>query len=50
MKVLPIVRVDGRIVSRGTYPSRAALAGWAGVSESTELPVASACCGTKGCC
>jgi hypothetical protein len=50
MKVLPIVRVDGRIVSRGAYPSRAALAGWAGLGETTELPVTSGCCGSKGCC
>jgi arsenite methyltransferase len=50
MKVLPIVRVDGRIVSRGTHPTRAALAGWAGVNEATELPVASSCCGGEGCC
>src|SRR6188768_403256 len=33
IKALPIVRVDGRIVSRGTYPSRAVLAEWANVSE-----------------
>lgn len=50
LKVLPIIRVDDRIVSRGTYPSRALLAGWAGVSEGIELAVASGCCGTKGCC
>jgi len=49
MKVLPIVRVDGRIVSRGTYPSRTTLSAWAGVNEA-ELPVTGGCCGTKACC
>jgi hypothetical protein len=30
-KSLPLVLVDGHIVSRGTYPSRQELAGWAGL-------------------
>jgi hypothetical protein len=50
MKILPIVRVDGRIVSRGTYPSRQALAGWVGAIAAAELPVTGDCCGSKGCC
>lgn len=29
---LPLVKIDGQVRSVGTYPSRAALAGWAGVS------------------
>lgn len=28
---LPVVAVDGNVVSRGTYPTRTELAGWAGV-------------------
>jgi arsenite methyltransferase len=34
---LPVVAVDGKVVSRGTYPTRAELAGWAGV-PCTALP------------
>lgn len=44
---LPVVAVDGNVVSRGTYPTRAALAGWAGVPGETlpQLPVMkSGCC------
>lgn len=54
---LPLILVDGRIISRGAYPDRAALAGYAGVNvdaESTEpagmgrmlavLPNESKCC------
>ena len=29
---LPLILVDGRVVSRGTYPSRKELAGWAGLA------------------
>jgi len=29
---LPLILVDGEIVSRGAYPQRSELAGWAGVS------------------
>lgn len=32
---LPVVAVDGEVVSRGVYPTRAELAGWAGVSCAT---------------
>jgi len=51
---LPLVRVNGVIVSRGTYPSREQLANWCGVSQSKPLAVAEtvagSCCGPKGCC
>jgi hypothetical protein len=40
---LPLIRVNGRIVSRGVYPSRDRLATWAGVTATTSLPLA-ACC------
>lgn len=33
---LPLVLVDGAIVSRGAYPSRDALAGWAGLAGAAE--------------
>ena len=44
---LPIIRVDGRIVCQGTYPSRDLLASWTHVARTpgVELPVAA-----KGCC
>jgi hypothetical protein len=45
-KVLPIIRVNGHIVSRGLYPSRALLAGWCGLSVSQTAPS----CGPAGCC
>ena len=54
--VLPLVLVDGKIVSRAGYPSRAELASVAGVSDEAAprgalLPVAgSGCCGPDGCC
>jgi arsenite methyltransferase len=48
---LPVVRVNGHIVSKGVYPSRQLLAGWCGVS--TAVPLATAevqACGPTGCC
>ncbi|QDV23382.1 arsenite efflux transporter metallochaperone ArsD [Aureliella helgolandensis] len=51
---LPVVAVDGEIVSQTVYPSREDLAGWvAGVPAKQLLPVAKpsgGCCGTSGCC
>jgi hypothetical protein len=53
---LPLVLVDGELISRAGYPSRAALAGAAGVSaegiqRGALLPIAgSGCCGPDGCC
>ncbi|MDX2034682.1 MAG: arsenite efflux transporter metallochaperone ArsD [Blastocatellia bacterium] len=47
---LPLILVDGRIVSRAAYPDRAALAGYAGINVAaagrvlTVLPTASKCC------
>ncbi len=49
-----VVVVDGQIVSRKVYPSRATLAGWVdGAPAKQSLPVTQAsggCCGTSGCC
>jgi len=48
---LPLVRVDGKIVSQGNYPSRQELASWCGVALE-EQPVAvetDSCCGPTGC-
>jgi arsenite methyltransferase len=50
---LPVVVVDGEIVSQTVYPSREDLAGWlAGSPAKQLLPVSNAggCCGTSGCC
>ncbi|MEX0670569.1 MAG: arsenite efflux transporter metallochaperone ArsD [Pirellulales bacterium] len=44
---LPVVAVDGKAVSRGAYPTRAELAGWAGVPCET-LPQLSVM--KTGCC
>lgn len=53
-QALPLVRVNGRIVSKGTYPSREQLASWCGVSQSKPKAVAASgggsCCGPVGCC
>jgi hypothetical protein len=48
---LPIIRVNGSIVSTGAYPSREQLARWCGVEAASSLPVMQGCaCGTTGCC
>lgn len=51
---LPVVVVDGEIVSQNVYPSREDLVGWVtGVPAKQLLPVAKqggGCCGTSGCC
>ena len=51
-KLLPIVVVNGRIVSRGTYPSRDDLAQWAdGETAPASLAIlSSSCCGDPDCC
>jgi arsenite methyltransferase len=51
---LPVVVIDGEIVSRKVYPTRAALSALVNGSPAKQLlPVAKAgggCCGTSGCC
>lgn len=49
---LPLVAVDGRIVSRGEYPTRDRLAGWAGTMLLNVVDPKSdgSCCGPHGCC
>lgn len=47
---LPLILVNGRIVSRGGRPSRADLAAWTGLAPAS-LPVAGGCCGgSSSCC
>jgi Arsenical resistance operon protein ArsD len=49
---LPLVLVDGRVVSRGGYPTRAELAAWAGVAPATSAPLDQGGCGggSSSCC
>ncbi len=56
---LPVILVDGVVVSRQVYPTRDTLAAWidepstSGESTSQELPLlkpSDGCCGTSGCC
>lgn len=50
---LPVVMVDGRVVSRSEYPSRENLALWTGTPlPKPSLRIASdgGCCGDTGCC
>ncbi len=50
---LPLILVDGAIVSRQVYPSRDELAKWVGAESGKQLlPVAQSdgCCGSTGCC
>ena len=52
--VLPVVLVDGHVVSRGIYPSREVLNMWTGGSPAkvVSLPIAEegCCSGSTGCC
>ena len=47
---LPLVRVNGRIVARGAYPSRETLAKWCDVAAAASLPVSQTSCCGSGCC
>lgn len=46
---LPLVRIDGRIVSQGRYPTRQELAGWCGVENEQAAARGGACC-APSCC
>ena len=50
---LPLILVDGQIVSRGEYPSRDTLGLWMGAKSSPPLLVVQSenkCCGGSNCC
>jgi len=51
---LPLILVEGRVVSRGCYPTRAELAGWTGAAATLArgLPLSQDCCGggSSSCC
>lgn len=48
---LPLVRVNGQIVSKGIYPSRQMLAGWCAITVTDTLEATDAkSCGPVGCC
>lgn len=43
---LPLVKIDGEVKSTGSYPSRAELAAWAGVSAHVpSIAKSGGCCG-----
>jgi len=53
--ILPVILVDGRVVSRKNYPSRELMAMWAGLNvvqsdESESTNTFKTCCGDSGCC
>lgn len=52
--VLPLVLVNGEVVSKGTYPSRDQLAAWCAITQpvapASPKPAGKTCCGRKGCC
>jgi hypothetical protein len=52
-KCLPLVVIDGDIVSRGQYPTREQLAGWTGLAVSNSLlrvvEPGDECCGPSCC-
>jgi hypothetical protein len=51
MERLPILVVDGQIVSTGLYPSRPQLARALGLAMAAEAPATGGCCSPKsGCC
>lgn len=51
MERLPVIVVDGHIVSTGMYPSRAQLAQKLGLAVSDSTPSQPSCCSPKsGCC
>lgn len=51
---LPVVKVGDEIRSRGIYPTRQDLSGWAGLGAASaralETMPTAACCGPEGCC
>lgn len=56
---LPMLLVEGCVVSSGSYPERSELAQWLGISEqpasaccggNDEEEKPSSCCGSSGCC
>ena len=53
VECLPVVLVDGQVVSRGEYPSREQLAAWVeGAEPAPALPLvsSSSCCSGGKCC
>lgn len=49
---LPIIEMDGRVLSQGLYPDRAQLAALVGLSAKpvNAAPKQGGCCGPSGCC
>ena len=49
-EALPLILVDGDIALAGRYPSRAELARWAGVKETSTAEQGGCCGGKTSCC
>lgn len=50
---LPVIVVDGKIVSQKSYPTRETFAGWVGAAAAPSLPIAQPAgsgCGGSSCC
>ncbi len=51
---LPLILVNGQVVSRAQYPTRETIAGWMGVAATSQsLPLTQSgdgCCGGSSCC
>ena len=53
IECLPLILVDGQVVSRSSYPTRDNLAHWTEtkLQAKSTLPMADGgCCGSSGCC
>lgn len=49
-EAFPLTLVDGEVALAGRYPSRADLARWAGLTQSTEALPQGGCCSGGRCC
>lgn len=50
LQCLPLVRMDGQIVSQGKYPSRDQLAQWCGVKAVPTVEAVEKTCCSSSCC
>jgi len=51
-EILPLVLMDGEVMSAGFYPTRSQLAALTGVTEDEDIPeeTSSCCSSSEGCC
>lgn len=50
VQCLPLVRIEGQIVSQGKYPSRGQLAAWCGIDAAPTVEAAGRSCCAPSCC